>query len=120
MEKGYKRLKVWKKAHVCAIEIYKISKIFPKEELYGLTSQLRRAAFSVPINIVEGQASSSKKVFLSFLDIANRSIVETEYLLEITKELNFLKQKDYERLEELRKQVGVLLTAFIRSIKKQL
>lgn len=83
-KKGYKKLKVWEKAHKVAIEIYKITKKFPSEEIYGITSQLRRLAFSVPINIVEGHASNSRKEFLSFLNITNRSLVETEYLLEIS------------------------------------
>lgn len=74
-KKGYRKLKVWGKAHKFAMEIYKTSKVFPKEEIYGLTSQIRRAAFSVSLNIVEGQASVSKKEFLNFLNIANRSLV---------------------------------------------
>ena len=94
-KKGYKKLKVWEKAHKLALEIYKISKTFPKEEIYGLTSQIRRAAFSVSLNIVEGQASTSKKEFLSFLNIANRSLVETEYLLEIVRELSFIDGNEY-------------------------
>lgn len=119
-KKGYRRLKVWQKAHILAMEIYKASKIFPKEEIYGLTSQIRRAAFSVSLNIVEGHASTSKKEFLSFLNIANRSLVETEYLLEIMKELNFLKEVDYYKLEEKRAEVAVMLTAFTKSVRNQL
>ncbi len=60
-KKGYKKLKVWEKAHKVAIEIYQVTKNFPRDEIYGITSQLRRAAFSVPINIVEGHASNSRK-----------------------------------------------------------
>ena len=116
-KKGYKKLKVWEKAYKLAIEIYKVSKAFPKEELYGLTSQIRRAGFSVPLNIVEGHASSSKKEFLSFLNIANRSLVETEYLLEIVKELNFLNETGYQRLEGIRTEVAIMLNAFTKAIK---
>jgi four helix bundle protein len=65
--KGYKKLKIWEKAHSLAIDIYKSTLDFPGDELYGLTSQIRRAAFSVPTNIVEGHASVSKKEFLQFL-----------------------------------------------------
>jgi len=118
-KKGYKKLKVWQKAHTLAMEIYKTSKIFPKEEIYGLTSQIRRAAFSVPLNMVEGQASVSKKEFLNFLNIANRSLVETEYLLEIVKELNFLNEAEYQRIETMRSEVAVMLTAFIKAVSNK-
>jgi len=115
--KGYKKLKAWAKAHKFAIEVYKTSNKFPKEELYGLTSQIRRSAFSTPLNIVEGHASISKKEFLSFLNIANRSLVETEYLLEIVRELNFMGDTDYQRLEKMRSEVGIILNAFTKSIR---
>lgn len=116
-KKGYKKLKVWEKAHKFAIEIYRVSKAFPKEELYGLTSQIRRSGFSVPLNIVEGHASNSRKEFLNFLNIANRSLVETEYLLEIVRELNFLNETGYQRLEEMRSEAAVMLNAFTKAIK---
>lgn len=116
-KKGYKKLKIWEKAHKLAMEIYKISSKFPKEELYGLTSQIRRAAFSISLNIVEGHASNSKKDFLNFLNIANRSLVETEYLLEIVKELSFINNTEYQRLEEMRGELGIMLTAFTKSVK---
>ena len=120
MTKGSKRLQVWEKAHGCAIEAYKMTRRFPREELYGITSQLRRAAFSVPLNIVEGQASNSKREFLNFLNIANRSLVESEYLLEISEELNFLDKSDYKRLQSLRREVAVMLNAFAKAVRKQL
>lgn len=74
-----------------------------------MTSQLRMAAFSVPINIVEGQASRSKREFISFLNIANRSLVETEYLLEVAQELSFMDLTDYEKLQAMRVKLGMLL-----------
>ena len=116
-KKGYKKLKVWEKAHQFAVEIYKLSGGFPREELYGLTSQIRRAAFSTSLNIVEGHASRSKKEFASFLNIANRSLVETEYLLEIVRELNFIDENEYRRLEQMRNEVGLLLNAFVKSLR---
>lgn len=120
MGKGYKKLKLWEKVHKFAIEIYHLTKNFPKEETYGLTSQIRRSAFSVPINVVEGQASCSKKEFLNFLNISNRSLVETEYLLEICEELGFIKKEEYHKVEEMRKEVAIILNAFIRSVKDKL
>lgn len=115
--KGYKKLKVWEKAHKLAMEIYRVSHKFPKEELYGLTSQIRRSAFSISLNIVEGHASSSKKEFLNFLNISDRSLVETEYLLEIVKELNFISDTEYQRLEKMRCEVGIMLNAFTKSVR---
>ena len=118
--KGYKKLIVWEKAHILATEIYKATKDFPREELYGITSQIRRAAFSVPLNITEGQASNSKREFLSFLNIANRSLVETEYLLEVALTLCFLTNENYKRLDGFRHEVGLILNAFIKSVKIKL
>ena len=115
--KGYADLKVWQKSHKFAIEVYKLTKQFPKEELYGLTSQMRRSSLSIPTNIVEGHASSSKKEFLNFLNIANRSLVEVEYLLEFSLELGFIEKQEYNHLEEMRKEVAVILFAFRKSVQ---
>ncbi|MFH0985078.1 MAG: four helix bundle protein [Candidatus Omnitrophota bacterium] len=119
-EKGYKKLRVWEKANEYALAVYKATKIFPREELYGITSQFRRAALSVALNIVEGQASVSKRDFLNFLNIANRSLVESEYLLEFSRDLTYLNALDYELLEKKRCELGLLLTAFIRGVRSKL
>ena len=119
-EKGYKKLEVWKKAHSFVILLYKYSKDFPKNEEYGLTSQLKRAALSISTNIVEGQASTSKKEFLNFLNIANRSLVESEYLLEVACELKYLSKEKYDELEKLRYEIGILLNGLSRSIRAKL
>lgn len=118
-KKGYKKLILWEKAHKLAMEIYKATLQFPREEMYGLTSQIRRSALSVPLNIVEGHASNSKKEFLSFLNIANRSLVESEYLLEVSQELGYLADAVYKPLENLRVEVGIVLNAFAQSLKKR-
>jgi four helix bundle protein len=118
-KKGYRKLKVWEKAHKLAMDIYGVSKKFPKEEVYGLTSQIRRSVFSVPLNIVEGHASTSKREFLNFLNIANRSLVETEYLLEVVRELNFIDEHEYQRLEEKRSEVAVMLHSFTKAIRSR-
>jgi len=119
-EKGYKKLEVWKKAHKFVILVYKYTKDFPKNEEYGLTSQLRRAVLSIPTNIVEGQASISKREFLNFLNIANRSLVETEYLLEVALELQYFSKDKYDELDKLRCEIGILLNSLIRSIRTKL
>ncbi|MBM3254540.1 MAG: four helix bundle protein [Candidatus Omnitrophica bacterium] len=119
-KKGYKRLEVWKRAHKLVILVYKYTRDFPKEEEYGLTSQLRRAALSVSANIVEGQASSSKREFLNFLNIANRSLVETEYLLEVAVELKYLSKERYDEMDNLRYEIGIFLNGLTRSIRTKL
>ena len=118
--KGYKRLHVWEKAHQFMLLIYKETSSFPKHELFGLTSQIRRAGVSVPANIVEGQASNSKRDFLNFLNIANRSLVEVEYLLEASLDLKYLAKEKFDKLETLRCETGNLLNGLMRSIKSKL
>ncbi|HPS20789.1 MAG TPA: four helix bundle protein [Candidatus Omnitrophota bacterium] len=119
-EKGYKKLEVWKKSHELVIRIYRLTENFPKREEYGLTSQLKRAVLSIATNIVEGQASTSKKEFLSFLNIANRSLVETEYLIEVAYELKYIEEKEYKILDKLRNDIGCMLNGLMRSIRAKL
>jgi len=118
MQKGYKKLEVWKLANEFMILAYKYTKDFPRDEEFGLTSQLRRAVLSIPTNIVEGQASISKKEFLNFLNIANRSLVETEYLLEVACALGYLTKERLEELEKIKSKIGILLNGLIRSLRK--
>ncbi len=120
IEKGYKKLEVWRKAHEFVILIYKYTKDFPRNEEYGLSSQVRRSVLSISTNIVEGQASISKREFLNFLNIANRSLVETEYLIETALDLNYLSSEKYKELEKIRSYVGALLNGLIRSIRNKL
>ncbi|HAJ57064.1 MAG TPA: four helix bundle protein [Candidatus Omnitrophica bacterium] len=120
IKKGYKKLQVWQKAHQFVLLVYKYTKDFPQFELFGLTSQVRRAAISIAANIVEGQASNSKKDFLNFLNISNRSLAETEYLLEASLDLAYLSEKSFSELEKLRVEVGGLLHGLMRSVKAKL
>lgn len=119
-EKGYKKLEVWKKANDFVVLIYRYTKDFPRNEEYALTSQIRRAALSIPTNIVEGQASTSKKEFLNFLNMANRSLVESEYLLEFALKLEYLTEEKHSELDKLRYNVGILLNGLIRSVRVRL
>ncbi len=114
-EKGYKRLIVWQKADDLAYKVYVATKDFPKDELYGITSQLRRAALSVPTNLVEGSGRQSKGEIKQFSSIALGSLAEVTYLLDFSLRLGYLKQKDYETLQALRKEVGRLLWKFYKS-----
>jgi four helix bundle protein len=115
-EPGYTKLIVWQKADEFAYQIYLKTRSFPKEERYGLTSQLRRSALSIPVNIVEGYTRFSKKEFKRFLTISLGSLTETEYLLEFSKRLNLFTENDYEELRGLRQEVGNLLWKFYLKI----
>lgn len=115
--KGYHKLNVWSEAHKLVLMVYKSSEDFPRTETMGLTSQLRRAAVSVPANIVEGHVKNSKKEFLLYLDHANGSLVEVEYYFELAQSLKFLTDEQYEILENQRTIVGNLLHGFIKALK---
>jgi four helix bundle protein len=90
----YKDLNVWKRADDLALAVYGATKRFPKDEVYGLTSQLRRASLSVPTNIVEGYARKGDKELARFIGIAIGSLAETEYLLSFALRLGYLSVKD--------------------------
>ena len=114
-KKGYKKLTVWQKADELAHKIYLETKDFPENEIYGLTSQLRRAAISIPVNIVEGAGRQGKKETKQFINIALGSLAETEYLLEFCFKINYLSADKYETIEKMRDDVGKLLWGFYRS-----
>ncbi len=111
----YGDLIVFQKADELAFRIYGITDSFPRSETLGLTSQLRRAALSVPTNIVEGYARKSKKELHQFVNIALGSLAETEYLLNFSKRRDYLKM-DISEVEALLAEVGRLLWSFYRSI----
>ncbi len=111
----YKELIVFNKADELAFNIYKITESFPKNETFGLTFQIRKAALSIPTNIVEGYARRSKKELAQFINISLGSLAETEYLLEFSKRLGYLKT-DTSQIEALMNEVGKLLWSFYRSL----
>lgn len=115
-EVGYKKLTVWHKADELAYQIYIATKNFPKEETYGITSQLRRAALSIPVNIVEGYGRQGKKELRRFANIALGSLAETRYLLDFSSRLKYLGAKQYGRLQDLAQEVGKLLWKFYKSL----
>ena len=117
--KGYYKLIVWQKAHQLVLRIYKITEKFPSDEKFGLTSQIRRSALSVAANIVEGHSRKSRKAFLSFLNISNASLVETEYFLEVAKDLGYLLEKEYIEADNLRSEVGAILNSFMSTLRSK-
>jgi len=112
---GYRNLIAWQVADELAKAIYKITLSFPKHELYGLTSQLRRAALSVPLNITEGFARNNKNEFRQFLRIALGSLAEVEYLLEFALFQRYLTQKEFDQISILRKRCGQILWGLYKS-----
>lgn len=112
---NYTKLIVWQKADELAYEVYIISKKFPREEQFGLTSQLRRAVVSIPTNIVEGVGRQNRNETKQFANIALGSLAETDYLLKFCHRLNFLTEEDYKSLLKLKEEVGSLLWRFHRS-----
>ncbi len=112
---NYRNLIIWQKAHSLAIKVYKLTESFPKQEMFGLTSQLRRAALSVPTNIVEGYNRKSRKELIHFIDIALGSLAETEYLLEFASELNYMEKNEASVLQNLVEEAGKLLWGFQKS-----
>jgi len=106
---------VWQKAHQLVLDIYLATKSFPKEELYGLVSQLRRAAASIPANISEGYKKRSSLDKIRFLNIAESSLEETKYFLILA---NDLKYTDSAKLLIISEEVGRLINAYIKGIEK--
>jgi four helix bundle protein len=117
-KKGYRKLIVWQKADTLAFQVYLITKNFPKDELFGLISQMRRAAVSVPANIVEGYARFSKKEKGQFYNIANGSLAELEYYIDFSYKLGYLTNSQYNNLKSLREEVGRLLRGFMRAVER--
>src|SRR5829696_3313331 len=95
---NYKDLKVWEKAHQFTLGVYETTKLFPKEEIYSLTNQLRRAAPSIPANIAEGCGKNSQAEFARFLNISLGSANEAEYLLILSKDLKDLNESIFDTL----------------------
>jgi four helix bundle protein len=115
-ETGYRKLIVWRRADELAFRAYSVTRGFPKEELYGMTSQLRRAVLSVPTNIAEGYGRRSNAELRQFLNIALGSLAEVEYLLDFSHRLGYLPVDDYRKLQDLRAEVGRLLWGFYKSL----
>ncbi|MBZ5534587.1 MAG: four helix bundle protein [Acidobacteriia bacterium] len=115
--RDFKQLKVWQKAHNLTLGLYKATWKFPKEELYGLTSQIRRSAASIPANIAEGCGRSSELELVRFLNIAGGSACELEYHILLAKDLRLLSDEDYDLLPQSVSEVKKMLTGLIQRLK---
>ena len=115
----YKELTVWQKSFHLSLEVYRITKNFPKEEFYGLGSQMRRAAIAIPSNIAEGYCRQHRREYIQFLTISFASGGELETQLLIAKELKFLKETEFQELNDLLSEVMRMLNVLIRRIKSR-
>ena len=112
---GYKRLIAWQLADKFAWEAYKLSDSFPKNEIYGLKSQLRRSALSVPLNIVEGYARNSRNEFRQFLKISLGSLAEAGYLLEFSLKRDYLSKDNYSKIMAIKEECGKVIWKLMKS-----
>ena len=116
-EKSFRKLLVWQRSHKLVLFIYKLTATYPKPELFGLTSQIRRAAGSVPANIAEGYAAGGKGQLTRFLNIAQGSLAEVEYFLILSRDINYITTDQYQETETLRGETGFLLHRLIQSLE---
>lgn len=117
--KDFRRLKVWHKSHALVLVVYEATKSFPKEELYGLTSQLRRAAGSIPANIAEGCGRGSDAELGRFLQIAMGSTLELEYHLLLSRDLGYLAEEWDSQLRAYIHELKSMLSTLLRKVKAE-
>ncbi len=113
----FKNLQVWEKSHDLTLKIYGVTSQFPREEIYGLTSQIRRACASIPTNIAEGCGRESSADFARFLQIAIGSASETEYLILLAHDLEYLTVDQHAELMDTTIRVKKMLTALIKKVR---
>jgi len=114
--KDFRDLKVWEKSHELTLEIYRVTAAFPKPELYGLTSQIRRCSASIGANIAEGCGKRGNNEFQRYLQIASGSASELDYHLLLSKDLGFLSDIDYRKLARSLTEVRKMLTSLLQKV----
>ena len=117
--RDFRKIKAWQLADDLAVAVYDVSKRFPREEIYGITSQLRRAASSVAANIVEGASRESLKDYAHFLQIARGSLAETQYFLHLAKRLSYLDETQSVQVEALAKETFACLHGLILAVRRE-
>jgi len=117
--KSFLDLIVWQKSHSLTLDIYQITNKFPSVEKYGVISQLRRAAYSVPSNIVEGHTRNSTKEFVHFLSIAQGSLNELKYFLILSRDLNFIDLNEYNNLNIKADEISKMLYMMKEKLKSK-
>jgi four helix bundle protein len=114
----YERFEAWQKAHRLALTVYRLTQAFPRHELYGLTSQARRAALSVPANIAEGSAKRGRREFGRYLDIALGSLSEVSYLLLMARDLGLLSRDQWAEFDSLHTDTGKTLWGLYQAVRR--
>ena len=117
--RDFRKIVAWRLADDLTVAVYEATRGFPREEIYGLTSQLRRAAYSIPANIAEGASRSSLKDYLNFLYIARGSCSEAQYFIHLAMRLGYLDEKLGEILSTNADEVGRTLTGLIKCVQKE-
>ena len=117
--RDYRNIQAWQLADDMTVAVYESSRLFPREENYGLTSQLRRAAYSVPANIAEGSARESLKDYLHFLYIARASLTETPYFVHLSRRLKYLESTDHDALMNAVKKTFRCLHGLVKAVEKE-
>jgi len=120
MLEGIRKIKAWELSDKLVLLIYKVTRSFPKGEIYGLVSQMRRAAVSVPANIVEGAQRRYLKEYLQFLYTAKSSLAEVEYYIYLSHKLKYVTDREYEELSTLEAEGARTLQGLIRWLEKQI
>jgi len=115
--KDFHNIKVWHKAHDLVIKVYKVTRSFPREEVYGLTSQIRRAAASVPTNIAEGCGRNTDNELAHFMEIASGSASELDYLLLLAMDIGLLAEDSHTELLAELTEIRKMLTTFIKTVR---
>jgi four helix bundle protein len=115
---AHERLHAWKLCHELVLAVYDVTKSFPKHELYGLTSQARRAAFSAAVNIAEGSAKRGATEFRRFIDISIGSLAELAYILRLARDLKLVEDLDWQRLERLRGRAGFMTWRLYQAVAR--
>ena len=119
LELNYKKLEVWKVSKEICLFVYKITKRFPKEEIYGITSQIRRCAVSIPSNIAEGYAKTSSKENLRFIEIAYGSFYELTTQMDISYDLEYINDVSYRTFILIAERLSKLLFGYKKSIQNR-
>jgi len=114
----YTKLKVWQKGHALTVSMYNVTSVFPRHEAFGLTSQMRRAAFSIPANIAEGCGRGANPELRQFLHIALGSASELEYYILLAKDLHFFTDKQFEALQPRINEIKRMLAGLIESVSE--
>jgi four helix bundle protein len=115
---NYKDLKIWYKAHEFTVKIYEVTKQFPREEIYGVTSQMRRPASSIPANIAEGCGKFTQLDLARFLNIALGSANESEYFVLLTKDLSYLSLENFEILNKIINEIKAMLITLVKKVRQ--